>query len=275
PSGIGCVDPQGIVDCYSNNVDVATSCAHASDNDCADDLDTCLEGCANGQLAANIGCWLQHCWNQVYSCDFQATVITYIVTADRVATSVSIPFYPPPANAPGGCSCNLGLAYGYINAIAIATDPCLAFVDDATETADCECCNLSAPISNIINTCPKSDMSFLGVSTLIQQYAATAQQLTTDSCQSALGSAADTTCPSQFSISLDAGGEFLNPAALPAGVPGSEPLSTLAGTVTALPGPQTITLELFPGYTSVIALAPFDAKKVAQTAAPVAGAAAG
>ncbi|KAJ7904031.1 hypothetical protein B0H13DRAFT_1717272 [Mycena leptocephala] len=269
PSGIGCVDPQGLVDCYSNNVDQATSCLDTANNSCSADLrNTCALGCANGQLAANVGCWLQHCWNQVYSCDFQATVITYIDKADRIASSVTIPFYPPPADAPGGCSCNLGQVYGYISESAVATDPCNAYINSAPESVPvCECCKLSAPISNIINTCPNSDLSILGVPVLIQKYATEAQQDTSDSCQSALGSNA---CTSQFGISVDGGGAFFNPAALPAGVPGSEPLSTLAGSVTALPGPQTITLELFPGYSSVIALAPFDAKKVAQTAPPAA-----
>jgi hypothetical protein len=66
PSGIGCVDPQGLVDCYSNNVDQATSCLGTANNSCSADLrNTCALGCANGQLAANVGCWLQHCWNQV------------------------------------------------------------------------------------------------------------------------------------------------------------------------------------------------------------------
>ncbi|KAJ7111102.1 hypothetical protein C8R44DRAFT_633577 [Mycena epipterygia] len=271
PSGIGCVDPQGLLDCYSSNVDQATSCAVTANNSCSgDDLNTCDVGCANFQLAANVGCWLQHCWNQVYSCDFQATAITYIDTADRIASSVTIPFYPPPADAPGGCSCNLGLVYGYISESAVAPDPCDAYLNTAQENVvDCECCKLSAPISNIINTCPKSDLTLLGVPVLIQKYAAEAQQDTSDSCQSVLGSNTNV-CSSQFSISVDGGGAFFNPAALPAGVPGSEPLSTLAGSVTALPGPQTITLELFPGYSSVIALAPFDAKKVAQTAPPAA-----
>ncbi|KAJ7486264.1 hypothetical protein B0H11DRAFT_1625240, partial [Mycena galericulata] len=271
PSGIGCVDPQGLVDCYSSNVDQATSCAATAKNSCSpDEQNTCAVGCANFQLAANVGCWLQHCWNQVYSCDFQATVITYIDTADQIASSVTIPFYPPPANAPGSCSCNLGQVYGYISESAVAPDPCNAYVNTAPDSvADCECCKLSAPISNIINTCPKSDLTFLGVPVLIQKYAAEAQQDTSDSCQSVLGSNTNI-CSSQFGISVDGSGEFLNPAALPAGVPGSEPLSTLAGSVTALPGPQTITLELFPGYSSVIALAPFDAKKVAETAPPAA-----
>ncbi|KAJ7362586.1 hypothetical protein DFH08DRAFT_841206 [Mycena albidolilacea] len=271
PSGIGCVDPKGLLDCYSSNVDQATSCAGIVKNDCSvDEQSTCALGCANGQLAANVGCWLQHCWNRVYSCDFQATVITYIEKADQIASSVTIPFYPPPADAPGGCSCNLGLVYAYISALVVAPDQCDAYLNSPPESfAECDCCQLSAPISNIINTCPKSDLTFLSVPILIQQYAAEVQQVTSDSCQSVLGSNTSL-CSSQFGISVDGGGAFFNPAALPAGVPGSEPLSTLAGSVTALPGPQTITLELFPGYSSVISLAPFDAKKVAQTAPPAA-----
>ncbi|KAJ7635810.1 hypothetical protein DFH06DRAFT_1100396 [Mycena polygramma] len=270
PSGVGCVDPQGLVDCYSSNVDQATSCVASAKNTCSgDNLDVCEVGCANYQLAANVGCWLQHCWNQVYSCDFQATVVTYIDTADRIASTVDIPFYPPPTDAPGGCSCNLGQVYELLSEAAIAEDPCIAYVNDGTAVAaDCTCCMLSAPISNIIHTCPKSDLSLLSVSTLIQSLAKDAQQDSPDSCKSALGS--NNTCASQFNITIDDGATYLNPAALPSGVPGSEPLSTLSGSVTTLPGPQTITLELFPGYSSVIALASFDAQKVTQTAPPTA-----
>ncbi|KAJ7642086.1 hypothetical protein FB45DRAFT_1000494 [Roridomyces roridus] len=274
PSGVGCVDPQGLVDCYNNNVAQATSCTADADKNCdSDNRGLCLAGCANYQLAANVGCWLESCWNQVYGCEFQDTVIQYIDGADRVASSVSIPFYPPPDDAPGACSCNLGMVYEYMSEVAITSDPCDPSGGNTDLFNECQCCYFSSPISKIINTCPKSDLSILGVPTLIQQFAADIKKDIpfTDACQSALGP--QNVCSS---FNLTSGpGAFVDPAALPSGVPGTEPLSTMTGTVTSLPGPQTLTLELFPAYTSTIVMAKFDEAQVTQTAAPTAGAGGG
>jgi hypothetical protein len=121
PTGQGCVDPQGFLDCYQAQANKGTTCVSAADNTCSGtELAECVAGCAGAQLAGNIGCWLQSCWNQarteeerrkitwlmprqVYSCEYQGTAIEYLAGTDLVQSSVDIPFYPPPDNVPGGC----------------------------------------------------------------------------------------------------------------------------------------------------------------------------
>lgn len=66
PNGDGCVDPSGYLQCYENNVNTLTTCMTDAKNDCEGDVyTTCVLACGNAQLAANIGCWLTSCWNEV------------------------------------------------------------------------------------------------------------------------------------------------------------------------------------------------------------------
>lgn len=65
PTGQGCVDPQGFLDCYQAQVNQATTCVATAKNTCsATKLAECVAGCAGYELAGNIDCWLQSCWNQ-------------------------------------------------------------------------------------------------------------------------------------------------------------------------------------------------------------------
>lgn len=66
PNGEGCVDPSGYLQCYQNNVDQLDSCMATINQTCSTDtLKECELACGYRQLAANIGCWLTSCWNQV------------------------------------------------------------------------------------------------------------------------------------------------------------------------------------------------------------------
>ncbi|KAJ5888223.1 hypothetical protein N7495_008264 [Penicillium taxi] len=66
PKGQGCVDPSGYLQCYEDNVNSLTTCLTKAKEDCdGDSYSTCVLACGNVQLAANIGCWLTSCWNQV------------------------------------------------------------------------------------------------------------------------------------------------------------------------------------------------------------------
>jgi hypothetical protein len=67
PNGKGCVDPSGYLQCYEKNVNQLTQCMIDAKKTCSgDSLPECELACGNVQLAANIGCWLTSCWNQVY-----------------------------------------------------------------------------------------------------------------------------------------------------------------------------------------------------------------
>lgn len=65
PKGTGCVDPSGYLQCYQDNIDAATKCVEDAKATCGASVNTCLVACGNVQLAANLGCWLTSCWNQV------------------------------------------------------------------------------------------------------------------------------------------------------------------------------------------------------------------
>jgi hypothetical protein len=106
PTGQGFIDPKGFVDCYQAQVVQVTACVEVVNKTCRGDQKTyknCLQGCYSAQLAGNIGCWVQSCWNQVYSCEYQATAIQYISGIDLVQSSVQIPFYLAPYGVPGRC----------------------------------------------------------------------------------------------------------------------------------------------------------------------------
>lgn len=66
PKGEGCVDPSGYLKCYENNVKTFDTCMTDAKNNCDVDVySTCVLACGDAQLAANIGCWLTSCWNEV------------------------------------------------------------------------------------------------------------------------------------------------------------------------------------------------------------------
>lgn len=66
PKGEGCVDPSGYLQCYEDNVNTLNKCMTDAKNSCDSyEYSTCVLACGNAQLAANIGCWLTSCWNEV------------------------------------------------------------------------------------------------------------------------------------------------------------------------------------------------------------------
>jgi hypothetical protein len=106
PSGAGCVDPAGYLQCYEANTAAYVTCVNNIPNICGSstaEKAQCLLTCGKVQAASNIGCWLQSCWNQVYSCAYQGTVIEYLVETDLIQSELTLPFYPAPVNAPGRC----------------------------------------------------------------------------------------------------------------------------------------------------------------------------
>lgn len=67
PAGVGCVDPQGYLDCYAEQSNQLTDCMKVANETCvsAGNYQTCALGCGGAYHASKIGCWLQSCWNQV------------------------------------------------------------------------------------------------------------------------------------------------------------------------------------------------------------------
>jgi hypothetical protein len=85
PSGEGCVDQSGFLSCYKSQAVAAVDCENfcvTSTKKGSEEAESCSRGCGGHWLAANIGCWIQSCWNEV------RTVREY--SSDRSADSKGI-----------------------------------------------------------------------------------------------------------------------------------------------------------------------------------------
>ncbi|EHK96922.1 hypothetical protein M7I_7322 [Glarea lozoyensis 74030] len=113
PTGAGCVDQSGFLSCYQTQASAAVDCENfcvTSTKKGSSAAESCSKGCGGKWLAANIGCWIQSCWNEL-------AAISYFGGTGLVQDT-KIPFYPPPDNASAGsCSCNLGHVYGNITVV--------------------------------------------------------------------------------------------------------------------------------------------------------------
>jgi hypothetical protein len=122
PTGEGCVDTTGFLSCYNDQSSTATSCLDSCDNHNQKETrayTNCVLSCNQAWLAANVGCWIQGCWNQacschiwssatnkykVYSCEYQLTATSYFGGTELILGS-QVPFYPPPDDASAGACC--------------------------------------------------------------------------------------------------------------------------------------------------------------------------
>ncbi|PMD44879.1 hypothetical protein L207DRAFT_629426 [Hyaloscypha variabilis F] len=260
PSGEGCVDPAGFVSCYatqsSSSLSCMTACANSNKKGTSQ-YNICVNECKELWLANNVGCWIQSCWNQVYSCGYQLTALSYFDGAGLPQDN-SVPFYPPPGDATAGaCSCNLGYVYGNLSAVSTSTQGSNCEVissGNSIQFYDCACCQDAWPISNILAVCPKTDLSILGFPAFVTQ---TQKALagSTDKCAILTnGSAA---CTSAYNFPFAASSVY-NPLTLPTGIPGNDNLYNSPGNAfSVFPSAATLTLSLAPSYTSVITPASF------------------
>ncbi|KAJ5191258.1 uncharacterized protein N7498_010243 [Penicillium cinerascens] len=107
----------------------------------------------------------------VYSCEYQQTVEDFIALYQKEHLD-DIPFWPPPDNAPGGCSCNIGRACKKEILIYDQLTACYNNVtnlerigydmDDSISNVEaCNCCAESAIRSTIYDTCPNTKPSVM------------------------------------------------------------------------------------------------------------------
>ncbi|PMD34499.1 hypothetical protein L207DRAFT_589090 [Hyaloscypha variabilis F] len=294
PGGAGCVDPSGYTSCYATSATNFGNCGQVCTQEYAPatkQFETCAAACSAANWATNIGCWLQSCWNRVYSCRYQGTAMQYIAGTDLEQTTLShpIPYYPTPDGAPAACSCNLGLVYGNMTDQTIADiGSCVALGNgpDPSGTFDCDCCQTSQLISNIFNICPSSNLSSIGFDSWFadQEKSIKNSQVSYSEIAAMAGGGplgnctilnTPDTCVSKYKLPIE-GTKWWNPLALPAGVPGTEALSDVAGSVTVPPwGMTKTTMVLFPAYTTVITPAAYNEKNAAATTGGVSGTATG
>jgi hypothetical protein len=92
---------------------------------------------------------------QVYSCEYQLQVSDVVSSCLDDPDINSIPFWPPPDNANGGCNCNIGKISRAQVIVNEAVGSCDDFVDAFNMTPDqiksignaCLCCGLSGFLS--------------------------------------------------------------------------------------------------------------------------------
>ncbi|KAJ5288999.1 hypothetical protein N7478_002029 [Penicillium angulare] len=257
--GDGCVDPSGYLKCYEDNINTLATCMDDAKKTCLDDeYSICVLACGNVQLAANIGCWLTSCWNEVYSCAYQETALQYLIGADRTQGS-QIPYYPAPDNAPGGC----GNIWGNFTETYALNAPCEDYALDGvlSEVASCQCCWDSSFLSEFIEWCPHNDLSFIAIDTMVETFQIGYNESASDQC-SILSDPKE--CVASFSLDTGAS-TWYNPGDLPSGFPGTAPLSTTtdAGSLTSAPDPYTF--SIFPSYITVITPVPYNKKNAEET----------
>ncbi|EPS28532.1 hypothetical protein PDE_03478 [Penicillium oxalicum 114-2] len=106
---------RGFANCITSNCsgdgkscyDACRGDAMCMDRECPSLGVECINSCGCVKAIDRIDCVASSCWNQVYSCEYQKSaqdVMNLCLGFDMP----SLPFWPTPSDAPGGCSCNLG-----------------------------------------------------------------------------------------------------------------------------------------------------------------------
>ncbi|KAI1799908.1 hypothetical protein F4811DRAFT_541855 [Daldinia bambusicola] len=165
-----CVDPSGLEQCYADADTLLSDCVTSN---CKGQSIDCINICHCINTENQIDCAGRHCWNQVYSCEYQQTageIATYCLNPDLEA----IPFFPPPDNAPGSCSCNVAKVLISIYRTVAETETCgangeeiasqLGSLDEIQHfSRACQCCSQSGMLSAFSEICPNTDPSLLGM----------------------------------------------------------------------------------------------------------------
>ncbi|KAI0113350.1 hypothetical protein F4814DRAFT_449797 [Daldinia grandis] len=174
-----CVDPSGLEQCYSDADARLSDCVTSN---CKGQNIDCINVCHCINVRNQIDCAGAHCWNQVYSCEYQTTagdIATYCLNPHLE----DIPFYPPPDDAPGSCSCNMGKLLVSLYKTVDETETCGAngeeiagqlSSDEELQTFPraCTCCSQSGMLSAFSQICPNTDPSLLGMDEIYQSLVA-------------------------------------------------------------------------------------------------------
>jgi hypothetical protein len=224
--------------------------ACSSENACSATAADCTTSCVCPAYGAWLNCALSHCWNEVYSCEYQNLAVHAAGNCPGAGRGVDntkdadayIPFVPAPANAPAACSCDISWAlYRYERTRDYDDRGCTSKVANGTlkgATNDtCDCCAASEAVSTFYNTCPDTApdaVPFWDVT--IGQDLAT---LRSAKCIKALAGV-DCHADIGFRIPGINGGGFYNASSLPQN--GTATLSDMTGSTIASPlgGPTLV-----------------------------------
>lgn len=134
-----CVDPKGMESCYQKAESARGKC---NDNE---EFDKCFLAFTQDQVS----CTATHCWNQVYTCEYQLLVEGLLDFLDK-STFKGIPFYPPPENAAVSCNCNFSKIASSFLDVWTAAKGCGENIDNELEDEvleACVCCDISGILS--------------------------------------------------------------------------------------------------------------------------------
>ncbi|KAI9372219.1 hypothetical protein BJX61DRAFT_508189 [Aspergillus egyptiacus] len=157
-----CAAPDEFISCYEDADAWYEECTERTCN--ARDYE-CLKDCRCGLEGEHTRCAATFCWNMAYSCEYQLQTYTAVNSACYDAGPLSIPFWPPPDNADGGCSCNIGELGTAMERGSQTMQQCIADADLFTnipaelepDTHACICCGISSTLSVIPEICPGLD----------------------------------------------------------------------------------------------------------------------
>jgi len=119
----------------------------------------------------------------VYSCDYQQLVIFALQNCPIAA--LPIPFFPAPADAPGGCSCNIGQVYiagqaakseqekCSMNVTAAASANQITPIQATVANEACTCCAASYPVSVYLFLTTNNQDSFSHITSVSTTFAQT------------------------------------------------------------------------------------------------------
>ncbi|KAL2842546.1 hypothetical protein BJY01DRAFT_200560 [Aspergillus pseudoustus] len=233
-----CAAPDDFGSCYDDADEWLSDCINENCNGLGVD---CHNACECAHQNAYTRCAASYCWNMVYSCEYQLQV------SDALSPCVNpdietIPFWPPPDNANGRCSCNLGKINKAQVIINQAIETCGDIVDASTMSAAqirslgtaCLCCGLSGLLSSYDAFCPRLDLGSIGLdnfeNSMAQLYSASIDWPECSSRMSGYDCAADFGYPSNIDT-------YYQPGAVPTG--GAETLHNIGALTT--PVSQTAT----------------------------------
>ncbi|RHZ49174.1 uncharacterized protein CDV56_100536 [Aspergillus thermomutatus] len=180
-----CADPAAFTSCTTKTLADSKACI-----DMCSGSKICVLGCGCAMYQGYMNCVAESCWNQAYSCEYDKLVAMYF--AQCPTASEPIPFWPAPDHAPGGCSCNLGkVLQATVNAqkefsACLTNTSTTNVIELSNKDTACGCCEVSAGLSAMYETCPDTVPADMGADLWLQASTVYGAVVHWDSCGSVL-----------------------------------------------------------------------------------------
>ncbi|EED18720.1 conserved hypothetical protein [Talaromyces stipitatus ATCC 10500] len=180
-----CADPSAFTSCTTQALATSKGCT-----DMCNGSKMCVLGCGCAMYQSYINCVAESCWNQAYSCEYDKLVAAYFSQCSTAAEP--IPFWPAPDSAPGGCSCNLGKVLQSVTKAqqeyntCITNDTSTSVIQQGNQNTACGCCEVSAGLSAMYETCPDTIPADMGADIWLQASTIYGTVIHWDKCGSVL-----------------------------------------------------------------------------------------